>query len=99
MFDPDSRYDQLAGLTLTVKDSDGVAQTVIYKERRFLPLADSPVVVEHRVAEGDRLDNLTAQYLGDPAQFWRLCDANLVLKPSELTDEIGTVIQIKLPGQ
>ena len=26
--------------------------------------------------QGERLDNVAAQYLGDPTLFWRLCDAN-----------------------
>jgi hypothetical protein len=48
------------------------------------------------VAQGDRLDNVTARYLGDPAQFWRVCDANNVLRPDEL-EETGRAIAIALP--
>ncbi|RPI88962.1 MAG: LysM domain-containing protein, partial [Planctomycetaceae bacterium] len=51
----------------------------------------------HLVTEGDRLDNITARYLGDPTQFWRVCDANLVLLPDELSDEPGESIRIALP--
>ena len=36
--------------------------------------------------DGDRLDNVSAQYLGDPEQFWRLCDANNAMEPEELTE-------------
>ena len=28
-----------------------------------------------------------AQYLGDPEQFWRICDANGAMRPEELTEE------------
>ena len=40
----------------------------------------------HTVAEGDRLDNLAAAYLGDPQQYWRLCDANGAMRPDELIE-------------
>ena len=52
---------------------------------------------EHFVVEGDRLDVLTARYIGDPEQFWRVCDANPVLQPEELTATAGAVIRITLP--
>ena len=31
----------------------------------------------------------TAQYLGDPEQFWRICDANDAMRPDDLTAEVG----------
>jgi hypothetical protein len=49
------------------------------------------------VTQGERLDNITARYLGDPLQFWRLCDANGALDPEELTDETGRTIAITMP--
>ena len=54
-------------------------------------------LVEHTVTQGDRLDNLATRYVGDPEQFWRICDANDVLRPEELTEEIGRIIKIGLP--
>jgi hypothetical protein len=36
--------------------------------------------------------------LGDPTQFWRLCDANGVLRPDELIQSVGTVIEVAMPG-
>jgi hypothetical protein len=44
--------------------------------------------------EGDRLDNFTARYLGDPEQFWRLGDANEEMQPNQLTEEVGRAIRI-----
>ncbi|SRR6266508_2407113 len=71
-----------------------------YLRRRFLP-ADAPVAVlaEHVVAGGDRLDNVTARYLGEPEQFWRVADANLALRPEDLTgaDRLGSRLRIPLP--
>jgi hypothetical protein len=55
------------------------------------------LVQEHSVAEGERLDNITAQYLGDPEQFWRLCDANDAMRPEELTETVGRRLRITLP--
>ena len=48
---------------------------------------------------GDRLDVLAATYLGDPTQFWRICDANPVIHPDALTaaDRIGSPLRIPVP--
>ena len=54
-------------------------------------------MVEHGFAAGERLDTVTARYLGDPTQFWQICDANLVLRPEELEEEVGRVIHVALP--
>jgi hypothetical protein len=100
MFDPTSRYatiDQSA--TLTVAGPGGEPRQIRYVRRRFLPPPDAgTTLVEHIVTQGDRVDNVTARYLGDPTQFWRICDANRVLRPNELTDEIGRIIRIAIPG-
>jgi hypothetical protein len=47
--------------------------------------------------QGERLDNITARYLGDPLQFWRVCDANGAMNPSELTAVIGRRLRITMP--
>ena len=39
------------------------------------------------MTESDRLDNVTAVYLGDPEQFWRVCDANNALRPAEMEED------------
>ena len=52
---------------------------------------------EHTVLQGQRLDNIAAQYLGDPTLFWRLCDANNALNPDELTETIGRKLRITMP--
>ena len=60
---------------------------------------DSPDAVEvpDTVVAGDRLDNLAAHYIGDPEQFWRICDANNALRPHELTQRVGRRLRITLP--
>ena len=94
--EPTSRYYNVETDELAVTGPDGQERVIAYKKRRVIPsYVDQPTLAEHRVAEGDRLDNVTARYLGDPTQFWRLCDANVVLKPEEL-EAIGRVIRIAM---
>jgi hypothetical protein len=81
-----------------VREADGQQRPVQYLRRRFLPPAsDGGTLALHTVVQGDRLDNVTAQYLGDPTQFWRVCDANNVLRPDDLTAEPGERIRIGVP--
>lgn len=98
MFDPTSRYFNLETSTINVPDSDEGTRTIRYVRRRIIPSAEGlTTLVEHTVAQGERLDQITARYLGDPTQFWRVCDANNVLKPKEL-EETGHIIKIALPN-
>lgn len=97
MFEPNSRYYSLATKTLIVTDAEGETREVRYVGRRFLPREADPALVEHSVLQGERLDQITAKYLTDPTQFWRVADANELLRPEELTDEIGRRVVIALP--
>lgn len=93
-FPPTSRYHGID--TAKKKTVDG--KTVIYLRRRFIPPPERfSLLQEHTVVQGDRVDNLANQYLGDPEQFWRMCDANGVMRPDELTETIGLRIRITLP--
>ncbi|WP_321416901.1 hypothetical protein [uncultured Desulfobacter sp.] len=93
-FPPSSRYYGIK--TATLEKDDG--KTAIYLRRRFCPQPDQLALLnEHEVVQGDRLDNLAATYIGDPEQFWRICDANGVLRPDELTETVGRRIRITLP--
>jgi len=94
MFSATSRYFNIATAELTTPEG----RKIVYVRRRFLPVAPpTHTLAEHTVTEGDRLDNITARYLGDPEQFWQLCDANLAMHPAELTAEIGRRLRIALP--
>lgn len=94
MFDPNSRYAKIKTTSLT--DPDG--REVTYIRRRFLPRsADLPTLVEVTVAQGDRLDLLTARAIGDPEQFWRACDASDAMNPTDLTAEVGARVRIPIP--
>jgi hypothetical protein len=98
MFDPTSRYCNIEVATLAATDLDGLPREIRYVKRRFIPPRDgSTTLLEHSVTQEERLDNITARYLGDPTQFWRVCDANTVLQPNALTDTVGSIIEIALP--
>src|SRR5712671_3665940 len=96
-FDKTSRYYTLETTTITAPDGDGGTRDIRYVRRRIIPSAEGlTTLVEHTVAQGERLDQVTARYVGDPTQFWRVCDANNVAKPEEL-EEVGRVIKIAMP--
>ena len=91
---PTSRYYGIE--TAIWEPIDG--HPIVYLRRRFLPPAERfTLLQEHVVTQGERLDNITARYLGDPEQFWRLADANTAMRPQELTERIGRRLRITLP--
>ena len=93
-FPPTSRYHGIE--TVNLEDED--RETIVYLKRRFVPPARRfAPLQEYRVTEGDRLDNITHRYLGDPERFWQICDANNVMQPDELTETVGRKIRITLP--
>ena len=94
MFDPKSRYYLVDTAEMALPDGRRIA----YKRRRLLPQSRTmPVLVEVEVRDDDRLDLITARTLGDPEQFWRICDANLAELPEELVEETGRRLVIPLP--
>lgn len=94
MFAANSRYYSLPASTYTTPDG----RQISYATRRFLPQPDSfTLLLQHTVTDSDRLDNITNQYLDDPLQFWRVCDANDTMSPFDLTATTGETIDITLP--
>jgi nucleoid-associated protein YgaU len=94
MFDSRSRYYNLE--TATFVGADG--QNVTYVRRRFLPQGDTmPLLIQVTVVQGDRLDLIAARTLGDPEQFWRICDANNAMDPLDLTAQPGAKLRIPVP--
>ena len=89
-----SRYYGIGSAVLSTADG----RAVVYLKRRFLPQPDQLALVqEHSVSEGDRIDNLAHQYLGDAEQYWRLADANRAMDPAELTATVGRRLRVTLP--
>lgn len=98
MFDSKSRYADCEKAVMMENRPGESGRDIHYTRRRFIgPSQDSTVMAEHSVVQGERLDNITAHYIGDPEQYWRLCDANSVADPQEL-EEIGRTVKITIPG-
>ena len=94
MFDHTSRYYNLETATYTTSDGKSIA----YKRRRFLPQGkDLPLLLETRVEQSDRLDLIAHRTIGDPEQFWRICDANNAMNPFDLTEEPGNTLRVPIP--
>lgn len=96
MFPVTSRY---FGIVIAKYETTDGRETV-YLRRRFLPpvaTGTGAEIAEHTVTQGERLDNITARYLGDAEQFWRVCDANNAMQPRELTAEVGRRLRISFP--
>lgn len=94
MFDNKSRYFLIE--TAKMKGPDG--RTIVYKLRRFLPDGEIlPLLAEVMVSQNDRLDTLSANTIGDPEQFWRICDANNTMNPFDLVQEIGRKLRVPIP--
>jgi len=93
MFTTTSRYYSLP--ILAYASADGTE--LRYVSRRFLPSGDQfALLSQHSVVEHERLDNITAQYLDDAEQFWRICDANEAMSPFDLVVP-GNIVLITLP--
>lgn len=96
-----SRYDGIPTGRVEADDGHGGVRDVMYLLTRtpIDPAAAVPLAW-HRVAADDRLDLVAARYLGDPAVYWQICDANLTLDPGDLVgpDAEGSVLTIPTPG-
>ena len=94
MFSLTSRYYSIPVTKLLTADG----REIVYVRRRFVPPPERfELLLEHLVTQDERLDNITAQYLTDPEQFWRICDANGAIRPDELTETVGRRLRITLP--
>jgi len=95
-FPANSRY--YGSATLQYAAPNG--QAITYLARRFVPQSGAPnfaTVARHTVKQGDRLDLIAARYLGDPLIFWLICDANGAIRPGQLVETPGTVLNITMP--
>lgn len=81
MFDQKSRYAK--SKTYTVKDRRG-------REVAVVPVPSPPSQEQlgiHLLRQGQRLDHLAAEYLDNPAGFWRICEMNDVMLAETLTEQ------------
>jgi hypothetical protein len=96
LFDPTSRYFSLKDLKYTLLgEGNSNNRVVTYKERRFLPSVTQIDIVQEVIVEaGQRLDNIAFHNIGDPEQYWRICDSNEAMHPLEMTAELGKRLYI-----
>jgi hypothetical protein len=95
-FPTDSRYYGSAVLQYTAPDG----QVVAYLARRIVPQPGAPnyaTINQYTVTQGDRLDLIAANYLGDPLMAWLICDANGAMRPDDLVATPGRVLAITTP--
>ena len=93
LYPPTSRYHGIDVVTTVTCD-----RTAAILRRRFVPpLQRFETFAVHTTDESDRLDRISARYLGDPEFFWRIADANGATRPDELTEEPGRRLRITLP--
>ena len=94
-FPPTSRYFGVEVAEYITVDGDRVP----YLKRRFLPPSSAfELIEEHRVMQGERLDQIAARHFGDPQMFWLICDANDAIRPEELIETTGRRLRITLPA-
>lgn len=93
MFDHTSRYYDIETTTLLT----ATGRMIPYKRRRFLPQGESlPLLSLVKLEEQDRLDHVAARLLGDPEQFWRICDAEDAMNPADL-EQPNRVLRVPQP--
>jgi hypothetical protein len=94
LFAATSRYYGMDTETIEIEPG----KTVGYVTRRFLPdPSQFQVLQQHVVVQGERLDNIASQFLGDPTLFWRVADANNAMRPEALTETVGAALSITMP--
>lgn len=90
-----SRYAGVPVATWVAPDG----RAVPYVTRRVVPPPESfATVAIHTVEQDDRPDTIAAAHLGDPEAYWRVCDANGVVDPNDLTATAGRRVRIGIPS-
>jgi hypothetical protein len=90
-YDERSRYRGVP--TLTVTDRHGREVTVV----TVPPAPDQAIAGVHLGRQGERPDHLAAQFLGDPAGFWRIAEANEAMQAEWLSERRRIVVPAR-PG-
>jgi hypothetical protein len=92
-FPADSRYHGVPTRTFVAPDG----RQVPYLARRFSPPPEAFATMGYRVvADGERLDQIAAETIGNPEAFWLHCDANRAIWAEEL-ERLGIELRLTLP--
>src|SRR5205823_69810 len=90
-FPTGSRYAGVGTLELRTRDGSHVT----YLARRWVPgPRPGQLLRDAQMRVGERIDAFSARTLSDPLQFWRVCDASLVMDPFEVAEEVGPRLSI-----
>jgi hypothetical protein len=81
MFNEKSRYNNMEQYEVT----DRRGRVVKVVSVPDAPL--NPIIGFHLWRQGQRPDHLAAQYLNDPAGFWRIAEANNVMLVETLSEQ------------
>jgi hypothetical protein len=84
-----SRYAAVP--TATLEDAQG--RTVRYLRTRFIPDTGA-ILAGHVVDASERLDHVAFRHFRDTERFWRICDANVAMRPDDLVAEPGRILRI-----
>lgn len=90
MFFPGSRYADLTTYSVTL--ANGKVQAT-----RLPTPGLAAVLGYYRRGAGDRLDQISARFLADATQFWRICDANGAVVPDALAAATLVGVPIDAP--
>jgi hypothetical protein len=89
---PDSRYAKSTVYPIVNRDG----RTIMVMSTPEAPADD--LLGYYRRREGERLDHLGAAYLGDGAQYWRMCELADVMVPDALAEAREIPIPVKTKG-
>jgi hypothetical protein len=92
MFGPTSRYRDVPENVIV----DARGRAVRYKLMRRI-VTEAQVQALHMVAQGDRPDLIAYRYYREPELFWRICDVNQAMAPSDLVAEPRRILLVPLP--
>lgn len=90
MRDPSSRYAGLPERHVALPG--GRAAPVL--AQRIIPPPGAPPAGEFATRQDERADALAARVLGDPLQWWRLCDASLLPHAQALVGPSRRVLRL-----
>ena len=74
------------------KLDDANGRTIRYLRMRVIP--DTSADATHVVDDSERLDHIAFAYFRDAERFWRICDANVALRPDDLVATAGRALRI-----
>ena len=94
MFDEESRYADVSEASRTEPDG----REVRYKRRRLIGGRDAVTLTRVDMEASDRLDHAAAETLGDPRQYWRICDASGVMNPRRVDESEDVTLVVPVAG-